>query len=389
MSTSHSTIHATEKMNAKCCDAPISAWRAGLLTPLAFLLISCGGGGSSYSNPMGQPGSSASHAYVSNYGSGSGQTLMGYAVASSNGNLLPFDLSAIIVPSGPTSVISDGQGKYLYIGSTGGLISGYSINAVTGSLTETSGSPYGAGKQVNFMAVDSSGKYLFSVDNLSNTIWPFTITAGSLGAVASTGTVPSYGVTPDPPLTASVDPAGRNLYVAMGASGIEVFHVNNGSLVDAGTIPPMSGAESQFVAVERTGRFAYVADGISGISAYFIDPTGNLTLMLASPIATGSHPSRIALTPDSKYLYVINQGDGTVSQFALHPDGSLAAIGSNLAAGAQPVAMTVDPGGTFLYVVNQASNTVSIFRINSIDGTLIAQAPADTGASPSGIATVH
>jgi DNA-binding beta-propeller fold protein YncE len=65
--------------------------------------------------------------------------------------------------------------------------------------------------------------------------------------------------------------------------------------------------------MERTGRFACIADGVSGVSGYFIDQTtGDLTLMAASPVATGSHPTRIVLTPDSKYLYVANQGDGTV-----------------------------------------------------------------------------
>jgi 6-phosphogluconolactonase (cycloisomerase 2 family) len=177
-------------------------------------------------------------------------------------------------------VASDGQGKYLYVGSQGGLISGYSIDPVTGSLTEINGSPYGAGRQVNFLTVDSSGKYLFSVDNLSNTVWPFTITAGALSAVASSGTAASYGITPAPPLTASVDPLVHNLYVAMGPSGTEVFHIANGALVDAGTVPPTTGAESEFVVIERTGRFAYIADGVNGVVPCFIDQaTGSLSLV--------------------------------------------------------------------------------------------------------------
>jgi 6-phosphogluconolactonase (cycloisomerase 2 family) len=357
---------------------------------VALQMISCGGAGSTNSNPTVQPGSSASHAYVSNYGSGDGQTLAGYAVASSNGNLLPFDLSAIKVQAGPTSLVSDGSGRFLYVGSQGGLISGYAIGLATGNLTEVNASPYGAGKQVNFMAVDSAGKYLFSVDNNLSTVWPFTITAGVLSAVASSVAAPSYGVTPAPPLTCAVDPLTRNLYVAMGAAGIEVFHITNGALTDAGNVVPTGGAEPQFVALERTGRFAYVADGVSGVAIYFIDQqTGTLTLMIPSPVATGNHPTRIALTPDSKYMYVVNQGDGTVSQFAINPNGTLTAIAENLRAGTQPVAITTDLAGTFLYVVNQGSDSVSIFRISSIDGTLTAQAPASTGPSPSGIVTVQ
>jgi len=95
----------------------------------------------------------------------------------------------------------------------------------------------------------------------------------------------------------------RNIYIAMGAARTEIFHISSGALLDAGTVPPTSGAESQFVAIERTGRFAYVADGVSGVAAYLIDQTtGNLSLLLAAPVARGSHPTRIALTPDSKFL---------------------------------------------------------------------------------------
>ena len=370
-------------------NATRARWRFVLATLFAGVLTSCGGG-SANSNPTVQPVGSASRAYVSNYGSGSGQTLTGYAIASTNGNLLGFDLSVTKVPPGPTSLTSDDTGKYLYVGNQGGAISGYSIDAATGSLTELSSSPNGAGRQVNFLTVDGSGKYLFSVDNVLNTVWPFTITAGALSAVASSGTVPSYGVTPGPPLTATVDPLLRNLYVAMGASGTEVFHISGGALLDAGTVPPTSGAEAQFVAIERTGRFAYIADGVSGVSVYFIDPSsGTLTLLSASPVASGNHPTRIALTPDSKYLYVANQGDGTVAQFALSSNGSMVSLGANVASGNQPVAMTVDPAGMYVYVVNQGSDNVSIFRISAIDGTLTAQAPATTGPSPSGIVIVH
>jgi 6-phosphogluconolactonase len=369
-------------------DVTAPKWRFALVTVFALLLNSCGGA-SSNSSPTGQPGGSASHAYVSNYGTGSGQTLTGYAIASTNGNLLSFDLSVIKVPPGPTSLSTDGAGKYLYVGSQGGLISGYSIDAVSGALAQNASSPYGAGRQVNFIAVDSSGKYLFSVDNLSNTVWPFTITAGALNAVASSGTVPSYGVTPNPPLTAAVDPLLRNLYVAMGAAGTEIFHITSGGLLDAGNVPPTSGAESQFVAIERTGRFAYVADGVTGVAVYLIDQTnGTLSPMIASPVASGSHPTRIALTSDSKYLYVANQGEGTISQFAVSSGGGLVSIGTNLVAGNQPVAMTVDPAGLYIYVVNQGSDSVAIFRISAVDGTLTAQAPASTGPSPSGIVTV-
>ena len=367
---------------------------AGLLVMCAVSLASCGGGtgGSTYSNPTGQPGGSASHAYVSNYSGGSGQSLFGYAVASTNGNLLPFDVPVIKVPPGPLSIAADGQGKYVYVGSQAGEISAYSYSPANGSLTEIGGSPYGAGQRVNYLFIDSSSKYLFAVDNKLSTVWPFTIAAasGALTAIASTSTVPAYGVTPSPPLTATADPSVHFLYVAMGSAGTEVFQISSSGLVDAGTVPAMGGANSEFVGFERTGRFAYIADGIAGLATYFVDPgTGNLVALATTPVPTGSKPTRIALTPDSKYMYVMNQGDGTVSQFTLNANGSLTSIGPNVACGTQPVEGMVDAGGTFLYVVNQGSDNVSIFRISAVDGTLAVQAPAATGSAPSAIVVMR
>lgn len=363
-------------------------------TSLIFALLalsSCGGNSSANSTPTGQPGGAASHAYVSNYDNGLGQTLTGYAVASTNGNLLPFDLSAIKVPTGPTSLATASQGKYIYVGSQSGLISAFTIDSVAGGLTQIGGSPYGAGKQVSFLAVDSSSQYLFSVDTASNTVWPFTIaaTSGVLTPVPSSDKVPSYGVTPGPPISATVDPMVKNLYVAMGAAGTEVFHINSGALVDAGTVAPPSGTKSEFVAIERTGRFAYIADGTGSVAAYSIDQsTGLLTWLATTALSSGDLPTSLALAPSGKYLYAANQGANTVSQLALQSDGTLVSLGADVPAGGNPSAMAIDSAATFLYVVNQGSNTVSIYRISALNGTLTVQAPADTGPSPSSIVTI-
>jgi len=64
--------------------------------------------------------------------------------------------------TGPSSILIDATGKYLYVGDkTSSSISAFSI-ASGGVLTALGGSPYAAGTNVNALGEDSSGKYILA-----------------------------------------------------------------------------------------------------------------------------------------------------------------------------------------------------------------------------------
>src|SRR5208282_1793831 len=110
------------------------------------------------------------------------------------------------------AITSNAQKGLLYTLTSGGQISGYTVNTSTGGLTGITGSPFGgAGVGVAFLTVDAAGQYLFVPATQDFNVVPYTI--GSGGAL----TIGLQVSTPSAPLTATVDPQAHFLYVPMGA----------------------------------------------------------------------------------------------------------------------------------------------------------------------------
>lgn len=116
-----------------------------------------------------------------------------------------------------------------------------------------------------------------------------------------------------------------------------------------------------------------------------------------SPVATGTQPEAMMITPDGKAMFIANAG-GTVTGYTINGDGTLASSGSPVNAGSVPVALTADPASKFLFVANQGSandvtsGTISVFAISGASLTLVGnpvatELPGDvSGSGPSGLA---
>jgi 6-phosphogluconolactonase (cycloisomerase 2 family) len=93
--------------------------------------------------------------------SGTFAGLIPYAI-SANGGLTPASGAPFALGAGPSSIVIDSTGKFVYVGNkVSGTISGFSIG--TGSvLTPLPGSPYTSGSGVGSLGRDNSGKYLLA-----------------------------------------------------------------------------------------------------------------------------------------------------------------------------------------------------------------------------------
>jgi 6-phosphogluconolactonase (cycloisomerase 2 family) len=88
-------------------------------------------------------------------------------------------------------VTFDNTGKFLYAANSGSNnISGFSINANTGTATAISGSPFTAGTAPVFAVADPAGGFLYSGNQGSNNISAFSVdsSSGALKSVSTTGT---------------------------------------------------------------------------------------------------------------------------------------------------------------------------------------------------------
>ncbi len=97
--------------------------------------------------------------YVARSGTDGG--LIPYAIGA-NGSLGAVSGAPYALGSGPSSIVLDATGKYVYVGNkVSNTISGFSIG--TGAvLTALAGSPYAAGSGVSALGRDNSGKYILA-----------------------------------------------------------------------------------------------------------------------------------------------------------------------------------------------------------------------------------
>ena len=334
---------------------------------------------------------SSTFVYVGNE---DGNSISAYVLNHSTGALTPVSGSPF-AGCGPYSLAIDPFGRFLY-GANLGSVCAYTINA-SGALTPVTGSPFfTGGVSPVWVAAEPLGKYLYAVNQNSNTVTGFSIDPGT-GALSQIVQSPfSVGTTP---VSMTIDPSGTFAYVInQGSSNITEFVVNTatGALVPARTY--RSGGGPVYIAISRgptpltfVPKAAYVTNqGDNTVSASSIDAsTGALTAVTGSPFATGMGPVSVTADLAAKFLYVANSTDGTVSGYAIDPatGAILQVTGSPFTAASGAAYVAADPSDRFVYVADEGSNNVSGYGISVATGSLapIVTSPFAAQLAPSGI----
>ena len=253
--------------------------------------------------------------YVANVGSGVADpgTVSAYTINPTTGALTRIDadpttlgIQDFAAGGGPDAVVVDPTGRFLYVANYGfpgsGSVSAYEIDAVTGGLTAISGSPFASGGNgSDSIAVDSSGRFVYVTNLLSDSVTAFAIDAvsGGLTRIDADFVTPGtqdLAVTNARPVSMTADPAGGFVYIATACGSIWAFNVDatSGALTRVDSAP--GGACFAFrdapnsIVVDSSGRFVYNSDYTNGDSAsgYKIDAaTGALTPVSGSPFAAG------------------------------------------------------------------------------------------------------
>jgi 6-phosphogluconolactonase len=174
------------------------------------------------------------------------------------------------VGTNPSALTITPDGGFLYVANAGSSnVSAFAIcgQVVTscadptrpdGRLSVVPGSPFPAGLGPAFIVADTSGKFLFVVDRLSNQVSQYKISTGTGGLTANTSAVISTGLNP--------------VWAA----------VRNGTTV--------------VTATGGTTNFLYLANlGASSISVYGFDSTVGLLGLIGGPVSTGGSPSAVAV----------------------------------------------------------------------------------------------
>ncbi len=283
---------------------------------------------------------------------------------------------------------------------TNGTISAYTIDSVSGALTQVANSPFDSGGQYPVAdAVDNKSKWLYVVHEIDNTVVQFNIgTDGKLYKQATVNTPGTY------PIAVAIDPSSKYLFVvdsyAPGFTGVAPPNINP---LQSNTIPtqgcvvvypisssngtlgaPVPGNDgncflvggvpaigSQPIGITATAfvNFLYVADqGTHSVSGFAVNySTGQL-----SPVGTfqaGVKPSAIISDATGRFVYVTDQFQNLILGYLVNTDGTLQSqLNGPFPTGLYPYSMAVDPRGRFLYVTNFNANSVSAYAINAADG---------------------
>ena len=145
---------------------------------------------------------------------------------------------------GPGRLAIEPGGRFLYVGLGGSvnanhLVAAFAIDTATGALTPVAGSPFGAGNGSFSVAVDQSGKYLYTANSFDNTISAFAIDAGTGALTSVSGSPFATGAVGGFPFALALDPAGMFLYTAnQGSDNISGLSIN----VSTGALTLISGS---------------------------------------------------------------------------------------------------------------------------------------------------
>jgi 6-phosphogluconolactonase (cycloisomerase 2 family) len=281
----------------------------------------------------------------------------------------------------------------LYVSTTGGLVSAFSINA-DGSL-QSRGVPGTGGSTTEGLAITPDAQNLYVANFANNSVAGFHIFP--LGNIATLTNSP-YTTGFNTPLGVAPDPFGRWLFTWN--HNATPRSINVSTIAADGQLNNISGSPFALTApsqdpfagsVAPDGNHVYVpnennnpAAAPETVSAYAVASNGSLTRI--QTIASGnpavqSNPFGSTITPDGRFLYVSNPEDGangTISGFQVNSDGTLTTIDVspsvagdwlNAAPGNHPLNEAVSPDGHHLYVATRASSTVNAYTINA-DGSL-------------------
>ena len=137
--------------------------------------------------------------------------------------------------------------------------------------------------------------------------------------------------------------------------------------------------------------FVYVANHASHDVSQYDAFGGRLSPLSPAPVAAGTDPDLLAVSPDGANVYVTNPSDNTVSQYSVGAGGALTPkLPPTVATGSVPIGMAVSPDSSSVYVTNSdvtnSAYSVSQYSVGA-GGILTAKSPprVATGTNPRGI----
>jgi len=352
-------------------------------------------------------------------------------------------LGALLVACG--SNYSSSTDGLLVVGSQGsGLLETFYFNLNTGGIGSITNSPNDTGNETcvlngspSNMVMDPAGVYVYVIFNVSPQCPNQTEIGIATFQVKSNGTIVQVGsLLQDPnPVSLSMDPAGKFLFVAEGTStapciagtqqppmppptAVCVYSIGSNATLTAvpqtfvlpvqpvtpnyavvaptPTVFPkvgINGTQNSVCSIPGstppTSQYLYAVDSSNyQVIEFTVDTSsGVLGYPSLNPVATDKVPAGIAVDPCDRFVYISDSLTNKISAYLIctvvinptpcpYADGSLVQVPGSpftMPGNAEgPGPILVDPFGNNVYALNTLSNTISQFKISSVSGSLAA-----------------
>ena len=266
---------------------------------------------------------------------------------------------------------------FVYVGSTNGQISIFTLDAALGKLTLVKSVP--AGDYPSFLAFDPTFAHLYAVNETDAKVASFSVDQKT-GDLASLNRVDSGG---GAPAFVAVDHSGKFVLVAnYNAGTTRVFRIGEGGRLGAPSDDKSPGMNSHMISTDAANKFAFVMNkGSDTITQYAFDATNGTLTPNAVPsvmTAAGAGPRHLAFHPSGKFAYVIAELDDTLNAYsynALLGQLTFLESESTLPAGESGASNTcaevvVAPSGKYAYGSNRGHNSIARFSIAADTGKL-------------------
>jgi len=307
-------------------------------------------------------------------------------------------LLAAVALFGVAHAAGPGQQKYLvYVGTytdhgSKGIYA-YRFDSSTGKMTSLALAAQTA--EPSFLAIDSSGRFLYAVNEIETyngqptgavsafAIQPDTGKLSLLNQVSSRGTDPAHII---------LDRTGKYALVANYTSGsVAVFALlKDGRLGEVtsfvqhkgSSVNPerQKGPHAHAIALSPDNRFVVVADlGLDQLLVYSFDTAkGTLgtkpQIVKASP---GAGPRHLVFSTDGRFVYMLTEMQSSVVAYSydptsggLHELQTISSLPKGFGSENTAAEIEIDPSGKLLFASNRGDDSIAVFAMDSHTGML-------------------
>ena len=331
----------------------------------------------------------SSYIYVANQNAG---TVAAFSLSA--GTLYTVSGSPFTLAGVPTAIATTPSGSLLYEASSNGGIYVYTLGSNGAPTLGNNGQALLSLVAPTYMAIDSTGTWLFVVSSTSSQLLEYQITPSTGALTAVTGSpVTLHG---GDPTQIYITPNNQYVYVGeapntsgTGDAGVDVFTLNatSGALsnpLHINSMNPTTAADDA-LGSDAKSKFLFVGETVSGIRAFSIGTGGSLSEVAGSPFPSALGPSAIAMDPTNAYVYVAYRYADKIEGYSLGSTGALTLLSSSpFATGSQPIAMSLDANSQYMVVANSGgSPDLEIFSFDTTSaGKLDFVANTITGSDP-------